>query len=220
MGETGIGTRTWRYLFETRDEKCRRIYSESVRQTQVAIRKLDRETTGLLRSIDKEKVRAKRESKQFGQTALRSCAENIVMLRKQVEKNIWMKCRLQAVLSDTKIARGQVNMVNTIALLNRGMAIMNSGSDFAPMLVTFQQQSQELQFKNAELEGAITFDDDDLFEDEEEAEGIVDAVISEIVGEMSVPAVPTAPLEPIDQLNQLPDVTQLSLNQRMDTLVQ
>jgi len=142
------------------------------------------------------------------------------MLRKQVEKNIWMKCRLQAVLSDTKIARGQVNMVNTIALLNRGMAIMNSGSDFAPMLVTFQQQSQELQFKNAELEGAITFDDDDLFEDEEEAEGIVDAVISEIVGEMSVPAVPTAPLEPIDQLNQLPDVTQLSLNQRMDTLVQ
>jgi hypothetical protein len=170
-----------------------------------------------LKSIDKEKARAKRESKQFGDTAIKSCAENIAMLRKQVNKNIWMKCRLQAVISDTKIARGQVNALNTIALLNRGMAVMNSDDSFAPTLAAFQRQSQELQFKNEQLEGALTFDNDDFFEDEE-AEGIVDAVIGEIVGEMAIPVVPSTPLQPIDQLNQLPDVSQLSLKHRAEML--
>ena len=220
MEEINASARMYRYIFESRDEKCKRIYNEGVHQTQIAIRKLDRETAGLFGSIDTEKRRAKRESKQFGQTALRSCAENIVMLRKQVEKNLWMKCRLQAVLGDTKIARGQVDLFNTIVLLNRGMAVLNSNTNFAPVLINFQRQSQELQFKNAEIEGAITFDSDDFFEQNDEADCIIDDVISEIVGEMTVSIVPSVPLQPIEQLDQLQDITELSLKHRLETLTQ
>ena len=210
------------YLFETREEKLKRIYEESAHQTKVAINRLSRETGQLQKSIDKEKSRAKRESKKVGVDAVRSCATNIVMLRKQIDKNVWMRCRLQAVLDETVIARGQVNMIRTIALLSRGMAVLNSNDHFRDTCVNFQKQARELQFKNEQYAGQITFDSEDFFE-EEEADGILDEVIAEIMVEIKV-SVPTQPID--GQLaadaqlaaDELPDVEPIRLQHRLNDL--
>lgn len=192
-----VTTRAYRWAFESKEDKHRRIYNESMHQTCVALRSLEREIPQTLAKIEVEKRAFKREYQQFGKDAIIAHASNIAFLQKQFERAIWMKTRLKALISDTQLARGTLDITKTLALLNRGMSLLNDNDDFRETYISFQRNAAEFQFKVEEIEGFVAFDEDDFYE-EQDADKILQRVTDEIMYELGLPnlAAPHQPIEP------------------------
>jgi len=205
------------FFFETKEQKHQRIYNQAIRGTRTAIRQLERESAKLLRLVAQEKTRAKREYKTVGVMAVRECARNIVMLQKQLEKTVWMKGRVEVILSETRLVHGQLALFNTMHMLCRSMAILNSDENFRETIIQFERNVADLQCKQELLSGAFEFSEEDFCEEEEQVlESVLDGIVLDITGEIPAPSSST-----IDaQLEQLPDASLLSLEHRRQQLVE
>ena len=207
-----VTTRAYRWAFESKDDKHRRIFNESMRQTLIALRRIEREIPKTLKQIETEKRALKKEYAEFGQDAIDAHTGNIVFLQKHFERSIWMKTRLQALINDTALSRGTLEITKTIALLNRGMSLMNETDEFRETYVSFQRNAAEFHFKVEEIEGFVAFDDDDFYE-EQEADEILQRVTDEILSELGVKTAP-AP----QQHTAEPDVETDTLERRLAEL--
>ena len=190
---SALATQAYRYFGENKVQKHERIYKEGTKEMRKAMLKLDRETNNLIKCIDTEKTRARKEIKELGDTStLRPIAEGIAMLQRQVDRNVWLKCRLQSVLAETRLAKGQLALANTVGMLTRGMMLLNRNDHLLATYASFQKNLAELEYNTGELAGQFQFEQDDFFE-EADAQAALDQVLAELAADIPWPEVPGEP---------------------------